>query len=226
MRIGIIGAGRIGGNAGRLLARAGHEVLLSYARDPGTLAARAADIGAEAGSPAEAAAFGEVVMLSVPWDRIDEVAAEAGSLAGRIVIDTTNQFGARGLVALPAGRAAAEVNAARLPGARLVKAFNTLTSGFQAAAAGRPAEQRVAMFLAGEDEQAKHVVGGLIAEIGFEPVDVGGWSQVSIMEAPRRPGSVYGEEYRPEPAHRIAAAIRTDPAAAAELADRLKEPAG
>jgi len=76
MRIGIIGAGRIAGNAGRLFARAGHEVLLSYARDPATLAARAADIGAKAGSPAEAAAFGGVVMLSLPWDRIDEVAAE------------------------------------------------------------------------------------------------------------------------------------------------------
>jgi predicted dinucleotide-binding enzyme len=219
MKIGVIGAGNIGSNAGRLFAQAGHEVLLSYTRDPATLAARAAEIGAQAGSPADAAAFGEVVMLSVPWRLVEDVAAEAGSLAGRIVIDTTNAFGG----VPPAGRSAAETNAERLAGARLVKSFNTLTAGFQAEAAARPAEQRVAMFLAGEDEQAKEVVSGLIREIGFEPVDVGGWGQVSIMESPRRPGSVYGEEYRPEAAHRIAAAVRDDPASAAELAIALKE---
>jgi predicted dinucleotide-binding enzyme len=226
MRIGIIGAGRIGGNAGRLFVRAGHEVLLSYSRDPAALKARAAEIGAQDGSPADAVAFGDVVMLSVPWDRVEDAAAAAGSLDGRIVIDTTNQFGAGGLAKLPGGRNAAEVNAERLPGARLVKTFNTLTAGFQAAAAGRPADRRVAMFLAGEDEQAKQVVGGLIRDAGFEPVDVGGWGQVSIMEAPRRPGSVYGEEYRPEAARRIAAMVREDPAAAAGLADSLKETGG
>jgi predicted dinucleotide-binding enzyme len=218
MKIGVIGAGNIGSNAGRLFAQAGHEVLLSYTRDPATLATRAAGIGAQAGSPADAVAFGEVVMLSVPWRLVEAVAGEAGSLAGRIVIDTTNAFGGA-----PAGRSAAETNAERLAGARLVKSFNTLTAGFQAEAAGRPAEQRVAMFLAGEDEQAKQVVSGLIREIGFEPVDVGGWAQVPIMESPRRPGSVYGEEYRPEAAHRIADAVRDDPAAAADLANELKE---
>ena len=223
MRIGIIGAGRIGGNAGRLFSGAGHEVYLSFSRDPAKLAAFAAEAGAEYGSPADAVAFGEVVMLSVPWQAVDSAIAAAGPLAGQIVIDTTNQFGAGGLARLPAGRTAAEMNAARLPGARLVKAFNTMTAGFQAAAAGRPAASRVAMFLAGEDEKAKQVVSG-IHDVGFVPVDVGGWNQVSIMEAPRRPGSVYGEEYRAEAAQRIAAAVRQDPAAAAELADRLKEP--
>ncbi len=223
MRIGIIGAGRIGGNAGRLFSRAGHEVVLSYSRDPARLGARAAAIGAAAGSPADAAAFGEVVMLSVPWDAVDDAAAAAGPLADRIVIDTTNQFGAGGVVTLPSGRSAAEFNAERLRGARLVKSFNTLTAGFQAEAADRPADRRVAMFLAGEDQRAKQVVGALIRDAGFEPVDVGGWGQVSIMEAPRRPGSVYGEEYRPEAARRIAEAARQDRAAAAELADSLKE---
>ena len=224
MRIGIIGSGRIGGNVGRLLADAGHQVLFSFSRDPAKLQAlaAAAGVGTRAGSPAEAAGFGDVVLLSVPWDRIEDALRAAGSLAGRIVIDTTNQFGASGLVQLPGGLTAAEVNAARLPGARLVKAFNTLTAGFQTQAAHRPPEQRVAMFLAGEDAQAKQVVAGLVADVGFEPVDLGGWAQVAIMEAPRRPGSVYGEEYRPDAARRIAAALRDDPQAAAELADRLK----
>ena len=83
MQIGIVGAGRIGGNAGRLLARAGHEVLLSFSRDPAQLADRAAEIGARAGSPAEAAAFGEVVVLSVARERVVpalEAAARVGAL--------------------------------------------------------------------------------------------------------------------------------------------------
>ena len=93
MRIGVIGAGRIGGNAARLWAAAGHDLMLSYSRDPAKLERAAADIGGRAGTPAEAAAFGEVVMLSVPWTRIDEVLAGLGPLDGKIVVDTTNQFG-------------------------------------------------------------------------------------------------------------------------------------
>jgi 8-hydroxy-5-deazaflavin:NADPH oxidoreductase len=222
VNVGIIGSGRIGANAGRLLAAAGHQVLFSFSRDPAKLRALAAEVDGRGGTPAEAASFGEVVVLSVPWDRIDDAIAEAGSLAGKVVIDTTNQFGASGLVQLAHGYTAAEVNAQRLTDARLVKSFNTLTAGFQAEAARRPPDRRVAMFLAGEDEQAKQVVARLIRQIGFEPVDVGGWKQVWIMEAPRRPGAVYGEEYRPDAAREIAAAVRRDPQAAAALADRLK----
>lgn len=153
MRIGIIGAGRIGGNAARLFARAGHDVLLSFSRDPEKLRALARAIGERAsdGSPAEAARYGEVVMLSVPWTAIDEALAAAGPLTGKIVIDTTNQFGADGLEKLPDEKSAAEVNAERMPGWRLVKSYNTLTAGFQAEAAGRGEADRVAMFLAGED---------------------------------------------------------------------------
>jgi predicted dinucleotide-binding enzyme len=195
VRIGIIGAGRIGGNAARLFAQAGHELLLSYSRDPAKLEAQAAEIGARAGTPAEAARFGEVVMLSVPWTRIDEVLNEAGSLDGKIVIDTTNQFGPGGLESLPAGRTAAQVNQARMPGARYTKAFNTLTSGFQAEAAGRTGPDRVAMFVCGDDEDAKAVVAGLIDDAGFVAVDVGGTADAAIMEAPRREGAVYGEEF-------------------------------
>jgi 8-hydroxy-5-deazaflavin:NADPH oxidoreductase len=99
-----------------------------------------------------------------------------------------------------------------------VKAFNTLTSGFQAEAPGRG----VALFLAAEDAAAKQVVAGLIREIGFEPVDVGGWAQVPIMEAPRRDGAVYGEEYSGEDGRRIAAALPDDPDEAARLALELR----
>ena len=87
MRIGIIGAGRIGGNAARLFAKAGHEVKLSFSRNADKLETLARDIGARAttGTPAEAAAFGQVVLLSVRWGAIPEALASAGSLDGRII---------------------------------------------------------------------------------------------------------------------------------------------
>ena len=224
MNIGIIGAGHIGSNVARLYARAGHRVLVSFSRDPGSLQSLARELGdgARAGTPREAAEFGDVVMLSVPWSVIDDAVAQAGALTGKVVIDTTNQFGQGGVVQLPGGMSAAEYNARRMPSARLVKAYNTLTAGFQAEAAGRTGPDRIALFYAGEDEQAKQIVAGLIADSGFEPADLGGWAQVHIMEAPRRPGAVYGESYHPEEARRIAEAVRTDPTRAAELAQQLR----
>jgi 8-hydroxy-5-deazaflavin:NADPH oxidoreductase len=207
MRIGVIGAGRIGGNAARLFAKAGHEVLVSFSRDPQKLEALAAEIGGRAGTPREAVGFGEVVMLSVSWTLIDEVLAAAGSLDARIVIDTTNQFGREGWEDL-GGRTAAQVNAARMPGARYTKAFNTLTSGFQAQAAGRTGPDRVAMFFCGDDEEAKRIVAGLIEDAGFTAVDVGGVADAAPMEAPRRPGAVYGEELHEQEARAFVANLR------------------
>jgi len=211
MKIGVIGAGRIGGNAARLFAAAGHEVLLSFSRDPSRLRELADQIGerAEAGSVAEAAGFGNVVLLSVPWRLIPGVLEEAGSLDGKVVIDTTNQFGADGVEQIPRGLTAAQLNQERMPGAKLVKAFNTLTSGFQASEAGRePADQRVVLFLCGDDATAKATVSDLIRDAGFAPVDLGGLADASPMEAPRREGAVYGEEYRPAEARAVVKALR------------------
>lgn len=224
MNIGIIGSGRIGGGAARLYVRAGHDVLLSFARDRRKLESLAAQLGqrARVGTPADAAGFGDVVMLSVPWTAVEEAIAQAGGLHGKVVIDTTNQFGPQGLEQLPEGLSAAEFNQRRMPGARLVKAYNTLTAAFQAEAATRPPNKRVAMFLAGEDATAKVTVARLISDCGFEPVDIGGWREVWIMEPPRRGGAVYGEEYAPEAAWEIAAVIKDDPQRAAELASKHK----
>jgi predicted dinucleotide-binding enzyme len=203
MKIGIVGAGRIGGNAASLWAKQRHSVMLSYSREPENLEQRASAIGALAsvGSVREAAEFGEVVMFSVPWTRIDEVLEEIGpeALEDKVVIDTTNQFGPDGVQELPEGKTAAQVNAERMTGARYVKAFNTLTAGFQGSAAGRSGDERVAMFLCGDDDEAKETVKKLIREIGFAPVDVGGTADAAVMEAPRREGAVYGEEFsKPE----------------------------
>jgi predicted dinucleotide-binding enzyme len=208
MRIGIVGAGRIGGNCAAQFAKGGHEVKLSFSRDPSRLEALAAEIGKRAtvGTPAEAAEFGEVVVLSVPWDLIDEAIEQAGSLDGKIVIDTTNQYGSSSLP--KEGETAAQHNAARMPGARYTKSFNTLTSAFQAEVADRPEPNRVVQWVCGDDEEAKRVVMELIADAGYAPVDLGGTASCQVMEMPRRPGAVYGEEYRRPDAEKVVAAVK------------------
>jgi hypothetical protein len=143
----------------------------------------------------------------VPWRLVGEVLEQTGSLDGKIVIDTTNQFGADGWEDL-GERTAAQVNAERMPGARYTKSFNTLTSGFQAEAAERRGDERVALFLCGDDQDAKTTVAALIEDAGFVPVDVGGTADARVMEAPRREGAVYGEEYREPEARAAAEAVR------------------
>jgi predicted dinucleotide-binding enzyme len=137
MKIGIIGSGCIGGGIARQLANAGHELKLSFSRDGAALERLAREIGpgATVGTPADADEFGEVVVISVPWDVLPEALDQAGPLAGRVVIDTTNQFGSPPLPA--EGETLAQFNARRMTGARYTKSFNTLTAGFQAEAAGR-----------------------------------------------------------------------------------------
>jgi len=196
MRIALLGAGRIGGNAARLWSRAGHDILISFSRDPDALPARATELGdhVNAATPAHAVAVADVVMLAVPWDAVDEALAQAGELAGKVLIDATNPFGSSAKPA--AGQTVAEYNSARAPGARYVRAFNTLTSGFQAEASDRPSHERAVMFLCGDYPEAKRIVSSLIEDAGFAPVDLGPASNAAVMEAPRRPGAVYGEEYR------------------------------
>jgi predicted dinucleotide-binding enzyme len=208
MRIGIIGAGHIGANCARQAVRAGHQVTLSFSRDPARLESLAAELGEAAwtGRPADAVAAGELVILSVPWRAIPDALAQAGDLTGRLVIDTTNQFGS-GPMPEP-GETAAAFNARRMPGARYVKSFNTLTAGFQAAVAGRAGPERVVQWICGNDPEAKRVVAGLIEQMGYVPVDLGGVSGCAVMEAPRRPGAVYGEEYRAVDAEAVVAAVR------------------
>lgn len=208
MRVGIIGAGRIGALTARLFADAGHEVRLGFARDGARLDALAGEIGerASVGTAAQVAGFGEVVVFSVPWDVIPLALERAGDLSRTIVIDTTNQFGSGPMP--PAGQTAAQFNAARMPGARYTKSFNTLTAGFQAEAAGRQGAERVVQWICGDDAEAKAIVAGLIDDAGFAPVDLSGTAECAVMEAPRRVGAVYGEEYRLAEAHAVLEAVR------------------
>lgn len=222
MRIGIVGAGRIGGNLATQWARRGHDVLLSFKRDPDELAAMAEAAGGRAGTVGEAVDHGEIVVVSVPWGALDGVAADV-HVGDKALIDTTNPYGAGGFVGAPGGVPAAEYNAGRFGTSRLVKTFNTYTSTFQAEVGDGRHPVAVGMFLGGEDADAKQVAATLVRDTGFEPVDLGSWSAISLLEAPRRPGAVYGEEYSPDAARRIAAAATTDLAEAARLAEELKE---
>lgn len=205
MNIAVVGAGRIGGNIARLLCRAGHQVTVTFARDERALQQLADEIGAAVATPSEAVAGAEVVVVSVPWGAIPAALEQVGALDGMVVLDTTNQFGSGPKPA--EGQTAAAFNAARMPGARYTKSFNTLTARFQAEVAHR--DPRAVQWLCGDDEQAKAIVAGLIHDAGYEPVDLGGVEGCAVMEAPRRDGAVYGEEYRPAEARQVVEAVRS-----------------
>jgi predicted dinucleotide-binding enzyme len=208
MRIAVVGAGRIGSNCARQFAKAGHDVVLTFSRDESKLEQTAADVGASAiPDPAQAVANAEVVVFSVPWRVIDEALEQAGSLEGKIVIDTTNQFGGDGWIEFE-GETAAQHNAARMPGARYTKSFNTLTAAFQAEAAERQGDERVVQWVCGDDAEANSIVCALIEEAGYVAVDLGGTATCQVMEAPRRPGAVYGEEYRAADAQAVVEAVQ------------------
>jgi 8-hydroxy-5-deazaflavin:NADPH oxidoreductase len=208
MKIGVIGAGRIGGNCAHQAVKAGHQVMLSFSRDPSNLERLQSELGASAsvGTAPNAVAFGDVVILSVPWGVIPGALEAAGDLTDKVVIDTTNQFGSGPMP--KTGQTAASFNAQRMPGARYVKSFNTLTSSFQADAAGRAGDERVVQWICGDDEPAKALAARLIEDMGYVPVDLGGTATCAVMEAPRRPGAVYGEEYRAADAEAVVDAVR------------------
>ena len=190
MRIGIVGAGMIGGTLARLFARAGHEVAVSNSRGPETLRDFVSELGpsARAASVEEAARFGEVVVLAVPW-RTPEALPPAELVEGKIVVDAMNPYAAGGGLADLGGSTSSERTAERLPGARLVKAFNTIWYQ-HLGTRGRPdlpPDERHAIFLAGDDGEAKGVVSRLIEEIGFSPVDTGGLREGGRRQQPGTP---------------------------------------
>jgi 8-hydroxy-5-deazaflavin:NADPH oxidoreductase len=181
VKIGIIGAGMIGATAARLLTRGGHAVAISNSRDPESLAGLVADLGASALPVAEAVRFGDVVLLAIPFGKFDTLPAP--EFAGKVVIDATNYYPSRdGQIDFPDGTSS-ELLARHLPGARVVKAFNTLYFKTLDSASNRDltANDRLAILLAGDDAAAKATVGQLITDMGFTPVDTG-----SLHEGGRR----------------------------------------
>ena len=195
MKIGIIGAGRIGGTLAKLFSQAGHQVLVSNSRGPLTLESFAHELGPGAcpGTVQEAADFGEVVVVSIPYGKYETIPAKP--LAGKIVVDTMNYYPRRdGEIRELANLTSTELLGRHLPGARLVKTFNTMPS--QGLATGgkpeAPLEERLAHFVAADDPEARGVVERLIEEIGFTPVPTGSLREGGRKQQPGAP--VYGKQ--------------------------------
>lgn len=178
MKIGIIGSGNIGANAARLFVRAGHEVALSNSRGGQSLEALVAELGekAKAATIEEAARFGEVVLLAIPFGKFRTLPANA--FEGKVVIDAGNYYPERDESFAELDRdetTSSELMASQLKGARLVKGFNTIWFKHLATEGdiNAPLEERRAIFIAGDDSGAKEIVARLIEEIGFAAVDTG-----------------------------------------------------
>jgi 8-hydroxy-5-deazaflavin:NADPH oxidoreductase len=177
MKIGIIGAGRIGQAVARRLVTAGHEVMLSNAAGPESLAAVKKALGgkAHAGTVQDAAAYGEVVFVAIPVAAMYDL--PAAELDGKIVVDATNYYPQRDgqIPELDDGSiGSSELLARDLPGSRVVKAMNTMSYVRLAREAKLPgAAGRLAIPLASDDLPAKEIVSGLIDDMGFDPVDAG-----------------------------------------------------
>jgi NADPH-dependent F420 reductase len=175
MKIAMIGTGRVGAALGRRWAEAGHEVVFGSRRpDAADVQELVASVGAGASAapPAEAAAWAEVVVLATPGDSAGSVASGLGDLAGKTLIDCTNPI-LPGLAGLSVGTddSAAERIARAVPGARVVKAFNTTGSSNMEDPVYEAG--RLAMFVCGDDAGAKGVATELAEALGFEPVDCG-----------------------------------------------------
>lgn len=186
LKIGVIGAGRIGATLGELWVKAGHDVLLS-SRHPENLRDLADRLGprARAGAPREAAAFGEVIMIAVPYGALPQVGRDlAGEMQGKIVLDAANPFPGRdGPMAEEARKKGTGIaNAEYLPGVRLVRAFNTIPYGVLRSQPHR-AGARIAVPLAADDRAALEVAARLVRDAGFEPVVVGPLSRAKEFDA-------------------------------------------
>jgi len=198
MRIGIIGAGHIGGTLARLFVSAGHEVAASNSRGPDTLENLVTELGdrARAMTAQDAARFGDVVVVSVPFGRYRELPTDG--LAGKVVIDTNNYYPGRDghFPELDTDRTtSSELLQAHLPRARVVKAFNAIV-WHSLRDLGRPPgdPQRIGIPISGDDEGAKRTAAELIDQIGFDAVDAGSLAGGGRKHQPGTP--VYTTELR------------------------------
>ena len=177
MRVGILGSGLMGGKLGTIFARAGHEVVFSYARSDKKLERLARDAGnnARAGKPDEAARDADALLLAVHWSRMDDVLHQAGELSGKLILTCSLPMNAdnTGLI-IAHTSSGAETLAKKVPKARIVCAFNTVPSEvlFGVYAARRKAN-RPSLVYCGDDGRSKEVAAGLIRDVGFDPVDAG-----------------------------------------------------
>lgn len=208
MRIGIIGSGRVGSAIGRTWVNKGHEVMFSsrHLDDDKELASKLGG-GARAGTPKEAASFGDVILLAVPYGALPDLGKELeDELKGKIIIDSCNPFPARdGEIANKAReKGTGLVSAELLPGTRIVRAFNAIGAARMGSAHEAPG--RIGMPIAGDDQEAIAIASRLIRDVGYEPVLIGGLAMGRYL----MPGTALAGERSPEEIRKIAATLKAE----------------
>ena len=206
MKIGVIGSGNVGSALGDVWAKAGNEVMFS-SRHLDNDKAHAAAIGAHAsaGTPAQAASFGQVLLFAVPYSAFPGLVKDLGdSIKGKVVINASNPFPQRdGEIASRAREKGAGLfDSQLLPGAHVVRAFNAVGSARMASAHEDPG--KIGMPIAGDDKNALEVASRLVREAGFEPVVVGGAEMGKYL----MPGTPLAGEHSPEEVRAIAARLK------------------
>ena len=177
MRVGILGSGLMGGKLGTLFARAGHEVVFSYARSEQKLKklAREARGNARAGTPGDAARDADALLLAVHWSRVDDVLMQAGDVSGKMIVTCSLPMNADDTdLVIAHTSSGAEALAKKVPKARVVSAFGTVPSEvlFDVFEARRKAT-RPSLVYCGDDASSKQMAATLIRDVGFQPVDAG-----------------------------------------------------
>jgi 8-hydroxy-5-deazaflavin:NADPH oxidoreductase len=187
MRIGILGSGLMGAKLGTIFARAGHEVVFSYSRSERKLKrlAREARGRAWAGTPEDAAADADALLLAVHWSRVDDVLRQAGSLAGKVIVSCSLPMNADDTTLLVAHTSSgAETLARKVRKAKIVSAFNTVPSEvlFDVFGGKRRTRRRPSLLYCGNDRGAKGIAATLIRDVGFDPVDAGPLKTARYLE--------------------------------------------
>jgi 8-hydroxy-5-deazaflavin:NADPH oxidoreductase len=186
MRVGILGSGLMGGKLGTLFARAGHEVVFSYARSRKKLDGLARDAGknAKAGTPAEAARDADAILLAVHWSRVDEVLSQAGDLSGKVIVSCSLPMNPEDTELVVAHTSSgAEALARKVRNAQVVCAFGTVPSEVLFGVfESRRKSKRPSLVYCGDQEDAKAIAARLIRDVGFDPVDAGPLRMARYME--------------------------------------------
>ena len=207
LKIGTLGSGRVGSALGGAWVKAGHEVMFSSLDlEADKKFAASLGAGAKAGTPREAAAFGSVLLVSVPYTALPGIGRDLGDLIkGKIIIDTSNPIvGRDGEIAVAArAKGAGTASMEYLPGAHIVRAFNAIGAARMGAASG--SKERVGMPIAGDDPAAISVVSGLVRDVGYEPVLVG---TLAGLGKYLMPGTPLAGEHSPDELRKIAATLK------------------
>ncbi|MBW6417435.1 NADPH-dependent F420 reductase [Celeribacter sp. PS-C1] len=184
MKIGILGSGLMGGKLGRIWAEAGHDVTFSYARSRAKLDRLASEVGAFAGTVAEAVSGADAVLLAVHWSRRADVLEQAGDLAGKVVLNCSLPLNDSDTALVVGTTSSGAEELAKLrPEARWVSCFNTNPSeSFYPVFARKGQGPAPQVMTYGDDAGAKEIAFGLIRDVGFEALDCGGMRNARFIE--------------------------------------------